>query len=73
MFVLFQQSGVHPHHSGEWTDTTLAQLENNLNHEKCVAVGECGLDYHRNLAPKNVQLHAFEEQVRCREFRNINS
>ncbi|MDD2697591.1 MAG: TatD family hydrolase [Arcobacteraceae bacterium] len=36
--------GVHPYHIEEYCEKT---LESYINHPKCVAVGECGLDYYR--------------------------
>ena len=45
--------GVHPHQASE---DPLAldkdQIKTYLNHKKCVAVGEAGLDYHYNYASK---------------------
>ncbi len=42
-FIYFSV-GVHPYHIEDYCEKT---LENFINHPKCVAVGECGLDYYR--------------------------
>jgi hypothetical protein len=42
---------------------TLDALRELAAHPKCVAIGECGLDFNRNFSPQDVQLMWFEEQV----------
>ena len=56
-------AGVHPHYATELTANGLADLRELLSHPNAVAVGETGLDYHRNLSPPNVQRAALEAQV----------
>jgi TatD DNase family protein len=43
----------------------LSKLEKLLlsNDPKCVAIGECGLDYDRMFSPRNIQLSVFEIQI----------
>lgn len=55
--------GVHPHDSGSvgFTDKTIDHL---ASHEKVVAIGETGLDYFRDWAPKEAQEHWFRQQIR---------
>ena len=55
--------GRHPHSAGGWDDADLAELSALAAHERCVAVGETGLDYHRDLAPRPDQARAFAAQV----------
>lgn len=61
--VLFATAGVHPHHALEYTDECDAELRDLLAHDAVVAVGECGLDYFRDLAPRPAQRRAFERQL----------
>jgi TatD DNase family protein len=61
--VAFFTAGVHPHRASELTDATLAQLRRLLANPRALAVGEAGLDYHRDLSPRAVQRAAFEAQV----------
>jgi TatD DNase family protein len=42
--TLYFAAGVHPYHAGQFDAVLLASY---LTHPKCVAVGECGLDYYR--------------------------
>jgi TatD DNase family protein len=56
-------AGVHPHYASELTSDVLAHLRELLSHANAVAVGETGLDYNRDLSPRNVQRAALEAQV----------
>ena len=56
-------AGVHPHHADAWDDATRAELTRLLAQPEVVAVGECGLDLHRNLSPPAAQEHAFHAQL----------
>ena len=53
--------GYHPH-DAEAFDAEIVRKY--AKHEKCVAIGEIGLDYYRNLSPKKVQKQVFEEQIK---------
>ncbi|MBA2079785.1 TatD family hydrolase [Rhodanobacter sp. PCA2] len=61
--VLWATAGVHPHHAVDYDDATEARLRQ-LAHDPAVrALGEAGLDYHRNYSPRDVQLQVFERQL----------
>lgn len=45
-------------------EQTMADIRKLASAPACVAIGETGLDFHRNLSPPGVQLHWFEEQVK---------
>jgi len=56
--------GRHPHSATGFDDADLAELEALAAHEKCVAIGETGLDYyHRDHAPAEDQKRAFAAQI----------
>ena len=59
----FFTAGVHPSETGDFTRATLAELRELTADEKCVAVGEIGLDYHYEETDKEKQRSAFEEQL----------
>jgi TatD DNase family protein len=61
--VLFATAGVHPHHASDFDADTEALLREHHAHPEVVAVGETGLDYHRNFSPREAQLFAFERQL----------
>ncbi len=57
--VVYATAGVHPHHAAELTAAHRDELGALWAEPAVVAVGECGLDYYRDLAPRATQLRAF--------------
>ena len=55
--------GVHPHEAGGGDAGRLDELRDLLGHERAVAVGETGLDFFRDYAPRDAQLQLFEQQL----------
>jgi TatD DNase family protein len=51
--------GVHPHDAGTHGEADLAALEGLLGSPNAVAVGETGLDYYRDYAPRDRQAELF--------------
>jgi TatD DNase family protein len=60
---LFATAGVHPHHAAELDAPLIDELRRLARAPEVVAVGECGLDYFRNLSPPAVQRAAFARQL----------
>jgi len=60
---LFATAGVHPHHAADVTEATLPALQELARDRHVVAVGECGLDYFRDLSPRDLQRRAFGWQL----------
>jgi TatD DNase family protein len=60
---LWSTAGVHPHHAQSFTGSQRAELVELLLLKPVVAVGECGLDYFRNLSPPDAQRQAFIAQL----------
>jgi TatD DNase family protein len=55
--------GRHPNSATGFDDADLAELEALAAHPRCVAVGETGLDYYRDYAPREDQVRAFIAQI----------
>jgi TatD DNase family protein len=55
--------GIHPHDADTDDARRLDELRELLAHDRAVAVGETGLDYYRDYAPRAAQLGLFEEQL----------
>lgn len=55
--------GVHPTDSGELTDTDMEWLKQQCALEKCVAVGEIGLDYYWDEPDREIQKKWFVRQL----------
>jgi TatD DNase family protein len=57
---VFASVGIHPHDASKVTETDIARLEELAKHHKVVAIGETGLDFHRNRSSKESQVEAFK-------------
>lgn len=57
-------AGVHPHAAQEVDPHDLSALRSVLSLARCVALGEIGLDYHYDFAPRPVQKSIFAAQLR---------
>ena len=55
--------GRHPNEATGFDDADLAELEALAGHERCVAIGETGLDFYRDRTPPDDQQRAFEAQI----------
>jgi TatD DNase family protein len=55
--------GIHPHQAGEAEGKRLEELRHLLVHERAVAVGETGLDFYRDWAPRDAQRRLFAAQL----------
>jgi len=60
---LYAAVGIHPHNASEFDEKVLDNLGRLSGNPKVVAIGEIGLDYYRNLSPKDAQQKAFEAQM----------
>jgi TatD DNase family protein len=55
--------GAHPHEAASVDDAALAGLEALAGAPRVVAIGEVGLDFFRNLSPREAQEAAFRRQI----------
>jgi len=55
--------GIHPHDSETFSDEALRQIREWTEHSRVRAVGEIGLDYYRDYAPRPTQQRAFQAQL----------
>ncbi len=55
--------GRHPNAAAGFDDADLAELRGLAAHERCVAIGETGLDFYRDSAPPADQQRAFGAQI----------
>ncbi|MFH1502254.1 MAG: TatD family hydrolase [Candidatus Eisenbacteria bacterium] len=61
---IYASVGVHPHDASDLTESALRNLRSMADHPRVVAVGETGLDYYRDLSPREAQREAFRAQIR---------
>ena len=55
--------GRHPNAAAGWRDADVEEIERAAAQPGVVAIGETGLDFHRDRAPREDQLRAFEAQL----------
>lgn len=60
---IYAAVGWHPVDAIDFTDEDLLWLEALAHHDKVVALGEMGLDYHWDKSPKDVQKEVFRKQI----------
>ena len=54
--------GVHPHNAKEFIEGDLEKITSFTKHNKVLGIGEIGLDYFYDFAPKNLQIEVFQKQ-----------
>ncbi len=60
---IYAAVGIHPHNARKWDSTYKGQIQSLVKSSKVVAIGEIGLDFYRNLSPKDLQLNVFQSQL----------
>ena len=61
--TVFFSVGTHPHNAAEEPDTAVADIVALSRHPGCVAIGEAGLDFHYDRAPRDVQERVFRTHI----------
>lgn len=60
---IYAACGIHPHEAESCKQGYLPVLKKLCLEDKCVAVGEIGLDYHYDFSPREIQKQVFEQQI----------
>ena len=60
--IVYGALGIQPEEIDDYTEENLKFIENHINDEKIVAVGEIGLDYHYDI-DKDIQKELFKKQL----------
>ena len=60
---VFFTVGTHPHQAAEEPDIGAERLIELARHPKCVGIGEAGLDYHYDYAPREVAARVFRTHI----------
>jgi TatD DNase family protein len=61
---MYAAIGIHPHDAKTATADAIQELKNLAQHEKVVAIGETGLDYHYDFSPRQQQKEVFAEHLK---------
>ena len=68
---IYFSAGFHPHEAKFLNTNSLEKLELLAKNKKCLAIGECGLDYYYNHSNQDEQKHAFIEQLKLAHKLNL--
>ena len=64
--------GIHPHSADTYQNITASEIIKTINnHEKIVAIGECGLDLYYENSTLDSQLNVFEEHIKAAKISNL--
>jgi len=55
--------GVHPHEAKDYADLTADRLIELADGPRVIGIGECGLDFHYDLSPRDVQAKVFRQHI----------
>lgn len=70
-YQLFASVGVHPHYACDVSDDFITQLQLLAQSPWCKAIGECGLDFNRNLSSPEQQVSVFNAQLSLAKTLNM--
>ena len=68
---LYGAVGVHPHDARTYDDKVEQELERMVDNANVVAVGEIGLDFYRDLTPRDKQREVFARQLDLAKRKNM--
>ncbi len=60
---IYSAAGIHPHETEKMTDRDLDTVADLYRHDKCVAIGEIGLDYFYDFSDRDTQRYWFYKQL----------
>jgi TatD DNase family protein len=55
--------GAHPHEAKDHADLTAGRLAELAGRDRVVGIGECGLDFHYDLSPRDTQAAVFRQHI----------
>lgn len=68
---IFGVVGCHPHDAQVLDDEFEAVLRDYLTHDRVIGIGEIGLDYYRDLSPREVQNETFRRMIRLGREKSV--
>jgi TatD DNase family protein len=63
--------GVHPHEAKDYADLAPQRLVELASRPRVVGIGECGLDFHYDLSPREIQQAVFRAHVEASRLSNL--
>src|SRR4051812_23447946 len=68
---IYATLGIHPHEARLATDSDFLRMQQLAKHEKIIAWGEIGLDYHYDYSPRDLQQQVFVKQMELARSANL--
>lgn len=62
---IYTAVGVHPHNAQEYPNLKAEELIAETSHPKVVGIGESGLDYYYDYAPRDLQIQLLKEHIKA--------
>ena len=62
---VYTAAGVHPHQALEFDNLMIDEIVKAADNDKVIAIGEAGLDYFYDFAPKEAQIKLFEKNIKA--------
>ena len=62
---IYAAVGVHPHNASEYPELKAEDIIAKTNHKKVIGIGETGLDYYYDYAPKDLQIKLLKEHIKA--------
>ncbi|MDA0987191.1 MAG: TatD family hydrolase [Bacteroidetes bacterium] len=63
--------GIHPHEAKQFSEQEFEKIENLIPNKNIVAIGEIGLEYYYDFAPKDLQKNVFLEHLKLAKKYNL--
>lgn len=62
---VYAAAGVHPHNASEYPNLKAEELIEHIRHKKVIGIGETGLDYYYDYAPRELQIKLLKEHIKA--------
>lgn len=62
---VYAAAGVHPHNASEYPNLQAEELIEHTRHKKVIGIGETGLDYYYDYAPRELQIKLLKEHIKA--------
>ena len=69
--AIFFSSGIHPNNASDFKENWLEEIRIAAQDQKCLAIGEIGLDFYREHCPHEIQIPVFKKQLELAEVLNL--
>ena len=65
---VYTVAGAHPHEAKDYRNITVDDIVKAADNDKVIAIGEAGLDYFYDFAPRELQIELFEKNIKASQI-----